>query len=105
MYPLEKLRLVRAFRQLPRGVVSDIQGLNALRNGLAHAFFPENLKKAKPVWKGRDIFSLEGLTAFEADMHKLRNFFASERAYRVQGRIVRVRLKKTTATPTSTISD
>jgi hypothetical protein len=92
MYLLEKLRLIRGFRKLPHKVVADIHELNALRNGMAHAFFPENLKKAKPIWKGKDIFCLETLRLFEKDMHELRNFFfEGERTYRRQGRIVRLR--------------
>jgi hypothetical protein len=95
MYPLEKLRLIRAFRELPRKLVSDIQDLNTLRNALAHAFFPENLKKAKPTWKGKSIFSLATLTAFETDIRELQDFFLSEPAYRRQGRVIRVRRSKT----------
>jgi hypothetical protein len=37
--------------KMPKGVVGDIERLNALRNGLAHAFFPENLKRSEPEWK------------------------------------------------------
>jgi hypothetical protein len=95
MYPLEKLRLIKAFRELPKKVVSDIQDLNTVRNALAHAFFPENLKKAKPTWKGKNIFSLAALTAFQADMDELHHYFLGEPAYRRQGRVVRVRRAQT----------
>ena len=56
-------------------MAADIERLNALRNGLAHAFFPENLKKSKPEWKGKKIFSLEGLRFFLDDMAKLDGYF------------------------------
>jgi hypothetical protein len=42
-----KLRLVKAI----------IEPLNAVRNGLTHAFFPENLRSSKPIWNGKDIFT------------------------------------------------
>jgi hypothetical protein len=42
---------------------------------VAHAFFPENLRKGKPIWKGKDIFSFEGANVFQADMHKLADYF------------------------------
>jgi hypothetical protein len=90
MYPLVKLRLIKECRQLPRKVASDIQELNTLRNGMAHAFFPENLKRAKPVWKGKNIFSIAGLSLFQADMKALQGFFFRDAAYRRQGRIVSV---------------
>lgn len=93
MYPLEKLRLVKAFREVPRKIGTDIQDLNVLRNALAHAFFPENLKHAKPSWKGKSIFELETLRIFLEDMQLVRDFFFKDHAYSRQGRIVRVRRK------------
>lgn len=48
----EKLRLVKAIRKTSKSVAADIEAINALRNGLAHAFFPENLRAAKPIYKG-----------------------------------------------------
>ena len=52
----------------PIGVERGIQDLNTLRNASTHAFFPENLKKSKPTWKDKNIFSLAALTAFETDV-------------------------------------
>lgn len=68
LYPLQKLRLVKAIRQVPKAVSRNIEALNILRNGLAHAFFPENLRKSKPLWKGKSIFSLDGAKQFQDDM-------------------------------------
>jgi hypothetical protein len=72
---LPKLRSVKALRKIPKTVAADIEKLNALRNGVAHAFFPENLKKSRPVWDGKNIFSFEGLQAFHTDMRQLIEFF------------------------------
>lgn len=72
---LPKLRYVKALRKIPREIAADIERLNALRNGVAHAFFPENLKKSPPKWKDLDIFSLNGLRAFKQDMTKVFDFF------------------------------
>jgi hypothetical protein len=93
MYPLEKLRLVKAFREVPRKIATDIQDLNMLRNALAHAFFPENLKHAKPTWRGKSIFEPKTLRIFQEDVQGVRNFFFNDAAYRRQGRIMRVRRK------------
>jgi hypothetical protein len=71
----EKLRLVKAIRPVPKGVAADIEAINNLRNGLAHAFFPENLRSAKPTYKGKDIFSVEGVERFIEDMAKISGFF------------------------------
>jgi hypothetical protein len=71
----EKLRLVKSITKVPKRVAADIEALNALRNGLAHAFFPENLRSAKPVYKGQDIFSSVGLQRFIEDMSNVSDFF------------------------------
>lgn len=72
---MQKLRFVKAISKIPKAIVSDIERLNALRNGLAHALFPQKLKKSKPVWKGKDIFTLEGAKQLSEDMHKISAFF------------------------------
>jgi hypothetical protein len=81
LHLMQKLRHVRAFRLIPRAIVGDIERLNALRNGLAHAFFPENLRKSKPTWKGQDIFSLTGLNSLRADFGKIVDFFIRSRDF------------------------
>ena len=80
LYPLQKLRLVNAIRKVPKAIARDIEALNALRNGLAHAFFPENSRKSKPQWKGHNIFSFEGAERFQADMFALSDYFLGFKA-------------------------
>jgi hypothetical protein len=72
---IAKLRFVKSISKVPRTVAADIERLNALRNGLAHAFFPENLRRSKPEWKGKKIFTLDGLQTFMEDMMKLGAYF------------------------------
>jgi hypothetical protein len=56
---------------------------------VVHAFFPENLKKAKPTWKGKNVFSLTALLQFEQDVKRVRDFFFADRGYLLQGRLKR----------------
>jgi len=72
---LQKLRYFKPFANIPKGIISDIQRLNSLRNGLAHSFFPENLRSSKPQWKGKNIFSLEGVKTFSVDIQKIKDYF------------------------------
>jgi hypothetical protein len=72
---MAKLRFVKSISKVPKAVAADIERLNALRNGLAHSFFPENLKKSKPEWKGQNIFTVGGLRAFVGDMRKVDDYF------------------------------
>jgi hypothetical protein len=72
----EKFRFFKEVAKVPKGVAENVERLVALRNGLAHAYFPENLRTAKRlspmrsgVWsyKGKDIFTLDGMKAFVED--------------------------------------
>jgi hypothetical protein len=76
---MPKLRYVKALHSIPKNVLRDIEKLNAPRNGVAHAFFPEKLKKSPARWAGKDLFTLEGLKAFQADMTKVLDYFAALR--------------------------
>jgi hypothetical protein len=71
----EKLRLVKETGKVPKDVSRKVEKLNALRNGLAHSFFPENLRAGKPTYGGRDIFTAEGLRTFLADVERIEDFF------------------------------
>jgi len=72
---MAKLRFLKSISTVPKGVAADIERLNAIRNGLAHAFFPENLKKSRPEWKGKKIFTVEGLHGFLEDTTKIDAYF------------------------------
>jgi len=79
LFLLEKLRYVKSFRKIPKTIAKDIDQINVLRNGLAHAFFPENLKRSKPIYKGKSIFSVEGIEQFVKDMSEISDFFSWNR--------------------------
>ena len=72
---LEKLSFVLAIHKVPKRVAEDIRKLNAVRNGLAHALFPQNLKRNRPTYKGQDAFSVEGMRLLEADFDGIRAYF------------------------------
>jgi hypothetical protein len=85
LYLLQKLRYAREFLGIPRGIVRSIEDLNNLRNALAHAFFPENLKRYKPRYKGLDIFGVDGMNRFDADMADVGEFFIKKLFLRRRG--------------------
>ena len=78
---LEKFRIVKSVYGIPKNIVRDVERLNALRNVVAHKLFPENIedfgKKRKAVYKGKDIFTLEGIKMFREDMVRVVDFLAS----------------------------
>jgi hypothetical protein len=82
LYPLDKLRLVRSFRKVPSDIVENIRELDVLRNAVAHAFFPEDLRRYKEwqtaVYKKKDIFTLEGIQLFMDDMEGVNDFLFSK---------------------------
>ncbi len=71
---MEKLAYVRAIREVPKSVRRNVEQLNTLRNGIAHAFFPENLRSAKPTWKGLNVFSLEGARQLVDDLAEIDDY-------------------------------
>jgi hypothetical protein len=75
LYLMQKLRFVKAIRSIPMSISKDIGRLNVLRNGIAHTLFPENLKKSKPTYKGKNIFSLDGIKQLQQDMDRIFDFF------------------------------
>lgn len=80
---MEKFAYVRAIKEVPKSIRRNVEQLNNLRNGIAHAFFPENLRSAKPKWKGLDIFSFEGVNAFLHDLSDIDGYFI-QRAFGVK---------------------
>jgi hypothetical protein len=74
LYLPQKLRLVKEIQSIPKAIIRDIERLCALRDGLAHAFFPENLRSSKPVYKGIDIFSFEGISLLCEDMQNVYDY-------------------------------
>jgi hypothetical protein len=72
---MSKLRFVKAISEFPKAIAADIERLNSVRNALAHSFFPENLKRQKPMWKGKDIFTSAGLAVFSDDIGKIHEHF------------------------------
>jgi hypothetical protein len=70
-----KLKHVKEIKKIPKNILSIILNIIHVRNALAHSFFPENLKKLKPVYKGKDIFTPEGLKLLSEDMDKITKYF------------------------------
>lgn len=74
MFLMRKLALVKECNQIPKPVEEIIALTNMIRNALAHSFFPMNKrdfrKTGKVTYKGKDIFTLEGLKIFNADIEK-----------------------------------
>jgi len=75
VYLMQKLSIVRTFKEVPKGIVSKIAMVNDLRNGLAHAFFISDLRASKRIYKGHSIFTRKGLEAFHEDVQEIRYFF------------------------------
>jgi hypothetical protein len=76
-YLLNKLKLVNAIGPLPPPIKNSIERINAVRNAVAHSFFPENrrqYRKNKAVmYRGYDIFTKQGLEKFIEDFQEANN--------------------------------
>ena len=70
---MEKLAFVKDVYQMSKTIAADIEAINAIRNALAHSFFPENLRAYRskhgsalrkltgPHYKGIDILTFDGI--------------------------------------------
>src|SRR5262249_10848700 len=75
LFILRKLALVKEIRPFDNKMAQSIQSLNALRNSMAHSFVPEMKrdyrKTGNVTWKGKDIYTTDGMEQFNADMVEL----------------------------------
>jgi len=86
LYIAQKLAFLRDVYAIPKDISHRIEEINSLRNAMAHAFFPENLrayhmkgraaprKPASVVYRGENIFSVEGARKFVEDCTEVTNF-------------------------------
>jgi hypothetical protein len=85
MYFLKKMEAIHAYEPLPKELREILRKLNAIRNALAHSFFPENRKEyrieRKILWAGKRIETAEGLQLFRNDCHRAFVYLA-RRAYK-----------------------
>lgn len=77
-----KLDLAKNISDIPRSIRSGILEINELRNGLAHAFFPENLRGDRTLYRGENIFSISGLKRYLREKEKIVDFLF-KKAYKV----------------------
>jgi hypothetical protein len=89
LYLLQKLAIVRSFREVPKVIASTIGAVNDLRNGLAHNFFLEHLGQSKRTYKGLNIFTAEGLNVFLKDTSEVKEFLHPE-VFHVMRKVIRV---------------
>lgn len=86
LYLTQKLAFLKDVYDIPKQIAHTIEEINALRNAMAHAFFPENLRvyhvkgppaprKLIPVlYRGDDIFSAAGARKFVEDCAHVTQF-------------------------------
>jgi hypothetical protein len=78
VYLLGKLRMVHDLRAVPPEVRETIERLNALRNAVAHSFFPENRyqyrRHKKVMYRDHHLFTVDGFTLFHNDCQSAINY-------------------------------
>lgn len=78
MYLLKKMQMVHVIKPLPKDIREIIQKVNAIRNAMAHSFFPENrkehMKVGKVLYSGKDMRSAEGLRQFHEDCREAQTY-------------------------------
>ena len=76
LYPVQKLEIIRSFREVPKLIGSHIGALNSVRNTLAHRFPLHKVPRSQRLYKAcYDLFTRRGLERFRADMWEVHEFF------------------------------
>jgi hypothetical protein len=77
---LRKLALVKEVQKIPKPIDQIITATNVVRNAVAHSFFPMNKREfrhtQKCTYKGKDIFTLDGLKVFDSDVNRAVGFLS-----------------------------
>ena len=77
-YLLNKMKIVRAIREMPAPIRSAIERINAVRNAMAHSFFPENrrqyVRHKAVIYRGFDIYTMQGIERFAEDFEAVKAY-------------------------------
>jgi len=108
---MEKLAFAKDVYSIPKSIASNVESINAMRNALAHAFFPENLRAYRtkhgsafrelvgPHYKGVDILTADGVGRFLEDSRAAIQFFITDTRRKKSGK--RPSTLRATAVPAS----
>jgi hypothetical protein len=81
-YLLNKMRMVHEIKALPSDVRNALGRINALRNAIAHSFFPENRRQYRAqkmvMYQNANIFSKEGITKFLQDAARVEDHLMNQ---------------------------
>jgi hypothetical protein len=81
-YLLNKMRMVHEIKALPSDVRNALERINAVRNAIAHSFFPENRRQYKAqkmvIYQNANIFSKEGIAKFLEDATRVEDHLMHE---------------------------
>lgn len=95
-YLLNKMRLVHAIKEMPSDIRNGIERINAVRNAIAHSFFPENRRQYKAykkvMYRDANIFSKEGITKFLNDAERAQDYLMQQ-AFGVNPAVARAEIK------------
>jgi hypothetical protein len=78
VYLLQKMRIVHAIEKIPPEIRNGIERINAVRNAIAHSFFPENRRQyaahKKVIYRGKDLFTKSGIGKFQQDFELISHY-------------------------------
>ncbi len=78
---IQKFKIVKSVYEIPKNIVRDVERLNAIRNVVAHKCFsggPGDWRgEVEAMYKGKDIFTLEGIKMFREDMERVVDFWVN----------------------------
>jgi len=73
LFLMQKFRQVKRLIKVPKSINVTVERINVLRNSMAHSFYSKGKHSSK--YKGKDIFSFEGLKSFREDAEEVFRYF------------------------------
>src|SRR5438876_12124494 len=75
MYPVQKLRVIKSYRAVPRKIANIIGAISELRNRAAHEFGLGFSHRATLEYKRASMFAPEGFHRLGEDVYLIEQFF------------------------------
>ena len=76
LYPLQKLRVIRSYKKVPRRIRDIVAATNDLRNTAAHEFALGFSGQRKFRYRGTSLLTPSGLGLFIEDVQVVEDYFA-----------------------------
>lgn len=78
LFLVPKIEFVKEKYKIPEDILETLFELNKIRNSVTHSFFPQDRRKQRPLFKKKNIYTLEGFLFFSKETNKATDYFVKQ---------------------------